>query len=61
MTKKTEKTELEILAAAMSHPNVKSLVFEIDGRWKVKLVEGEPYTGKGNPSLIEFCKKSLKL
>jgi hypothetical protein len=61
MTKKAEKSEIEILAAAMSHPNVKSLVFETDGRWRVKLVEGEPYAGKDHASLIEFCKKSLKL
>jgi len=61
MVKKTEKSELEMLTAAMSHPNVKALVIETDGSWKVKLIEGEPYTGKDNASLLEFCKKSLKL
>lgn len=61
MTKKTEKSDLEIVMAAMSHPNVKALVIETDQSWKVKLIEGEPYYGKDMPSLVEFCKKSLKL
>lgn len=61
MTKKAEKSDLEIMLQALSHPNVKSLVIETDRSWKVKLIEGEPYTGKDDASLIEFCKKSLKL
>lgn len=61
MTKKTEKSDLEILTAVMAHPNVKALVVEEDYSWKVKLIEGEPYYGKGHAALLEFCKKSLKL